>query len=292
YIYGQPRYIKPDILKKAIKKASEQTKNIGLIGANISDIPSINKICKYAAEQNIRLSFSSLRANSLTERLAETLAINGVKTATIAPDAGSERMRKIISKKLTREEILNAVEILVKKGIPNIKLYFMTGLPFETEAEADEIVKLSKKIKQVFLGASKKQKRIGKITISLNPFIPKPFTPFQWANINGIIVLKKKLSYIIKNLRSTPNIIVKAESPKNSHIQTILSNGDRKVANIIELAYKNAGNWTQTLKETKDIAEYYTGQKKSEDQIFPWDFIDHKIVKDKLLQEYKKSSEI
>ncbi len=292
YIYGQPRYIKPDILKKTIKKASEQTKNIGLIGANLSDVPSINKICKYAAEHNIRLSFSSLRANSLTEQLAETLATNGVKTATIAPDAGSERMRKIISKKLAEQNILNAAEILVKKGIPNIKLYFMTGLPFETDEDAEEIIKLSKKIKQVFLEASKKQKKIGKITISLNPFIPKPFTPFQWANINSINTLKKKINYIIKNLRSTPNIIVRAESPKNSYIQTILSNGDRKVANIIELAYKNAGNWTQTLKETKNIAEYYTDKKKLEDQIFPWDFIDHKIEKNELLQGYKKSAEI
>ncbi|MBW1616565.1 MAG: radical SAM protein [Deltaproteobacteria bacterium] len=290
YIYGQPRYIRPDILKKTIKKASEWTRNIGLIGANISDIPSINKICEYTAANNIRLSFSSLRANSLTDRLAEALVTNLVKTATIAPDAGSERMRKIISKKLTEQDILNAAELLVKKGIPNLRLYFMIGLPFETDEDTDEIIKLSAKIKKVFLEASRKQKKIGKIAISLNPFVPKPFTPFQWTNQDGINNLKKKKNYIIKSLESMPNVVVRAESPKNSYIQTILSNGDRKVANIIELAYKNAGNWTKTLKQTKDITEYYTDKKKSEEQIFPWDFIDHKIKKDKLFKEYKKSA--
>ena len=289
YIYGQPRYIKSDMLKKTIKKASKWTQNIGLVGANVSDIPSVNEICKYAAANKIRLSFSSLRANSLTNDLAKALIINGVKTATIAPEAGSAKMRKIISKKLTEKDILNATEILVKHGIPNLRLYFITGLPFETDEDTDQLIGLTEKIKKVFLEASKKQKKIGKITISLNPFVPKPFTPFQWANIERITNLKKKINYITKNLGSIPNIVVKAESPKKSYIQTILSNGDRKVANIIELAYKNAGNWTKTLKQTKDIIEHYTDKKKLEEQIFPWDFIDHKIKKNELFDEYKKS---
>jgi radical SAM superfamily enzyme YgiQ (UPF0313 family) len=292
YIYGQPRYIKSDILQKTIKKASELTKNIGLIGANVSDIPSIDEICRYAAANKIRLSFSSLRANSLTKKLAESLVINGVKTATIAPEAGSARMREIISKKLTETDILNATETLVNRGIPNLRLYFITGLPFETEEDTNKIIELTLKIKKIFLETSRKQKKIGKITISLNPFVPKPFTPFQWTNIESVSNLKKKINYITKNLRAIPNITIRAESPKKSLIQTILSNGDRKVANVIELAYKNNGNWTKTLKQAKDTIQHYTDKKKSEDKIFPWDFINHNIEKNKLFKEYEKSGEI
>lgn len=166
------------------------TDRIGLVGAAVSDLPGLEELCSF--QENARISFSSLRADALTPQLVSALKKSRVKTATIAPDAGSERMRRVINKGMTEEDILNAADLLVSNGIPNLKLYFMTGLPTETMEDVEAIVSLCKQIKQRFLASSRINKRIGEITVSLNAFVPKPFTPFQWAPMDDVRTLKKK----------------------------------------------------------------------------------------------------
>jgi len=168
------------------------TDKIGLVGAAVSDFPSIKELYDYINNKDIRISFSSLRADSLCPELISLLKRSKVKTATIAPDAGSERMRKVINKGITEENVLNAAEALVSGGIPNLKLYFMIGLPTETMDDVEAVIKLCKEIKHRFLKASRIRKRIGEITVSINSFVPKPFTPFQWVAMDDERTLKKK----------------------------------------------------------------------------------------------------
>ncbi|OEU61997.1 MAG: radical SAM protein, partial [Desulfobacterales bacterium S5133MH16] len=193
FVYRPPRFRPLSLLEKCMQHGVSMTDQIGLVGASVSDHPEINKLCSQKFEKDIRISFSSFRADALSPELLSVLRQSKVKTATIAPDAGSQRLRNIINKGITEQDILNAAETLVAEGIPNLKLYFMVGLPLETMDDVEAIVTLCKQIKHKFLKSSRARKRIGEITVSLSSFVPKPFTPFQWVAMDDIGSLKSKI---------------------------------------------------------------------------------------------------
>jgi radical SAM family uncharacterized protein len=288
FIYRPPRFRPIELLKESINQGMEITNKIGLVGAAVSDLPGIERLCKQALKKDIRISFSSLRADALTPELLSVLSKSKIKTATIAPDAGSERLRRVINKGITEEDVLYAVETLVESGILNLKLYFMIGLPTETMDDVEEITALCKRIKHRFLKSSRLKKRMGEITISLNSFVPKPFTPFQWCAMDDVSTLKIKIKKIKAGLKSVANVRVNTDVPRWAYIQALLSRGDRKVANILSLAHKTGGNWAQTLKESSLNPDFYVLRERPLDELFPWDFIDHGIKKSFLKKEYKK----
>ena len=279
YIYRPPRYRTVPALKKCIQEGLAFTDRIGFVGAAVSDLPEIGALCSEFKNDNIRISFSSLRADAVTEEFLSVLRQSRVKTATIAPDAGSQRMRDVINKGITEEDILTTAERLVAKGIPNLKLYFMTGLPYETFEDIEEIVKLCKKIKDVFLKSSRIRKRIGRITLSINPFVPKPFTPFQWAAMDEERIIKKKINIIKDELKKTANLRINVESPRRAYIQAMISRGDRRMAEILLRAVENRGNWPKTLKDSRFNPDFFVSRERHIDELFPWDFIDHGIKK-------------
>ena len=289
FIYRPPRFRPLSLLQTCIKDGTAMTDRIGLAGAAVSDLPEIRELCKHAQKENTRISFSSLRADALDEDLLAVLDHSRVKTATIAPDAGSERMRRVINKGIDEETILEAASLLVSKGIPNLKLYFMVGLPTETGDDVEAIVILCKKIKHVFLRESRGKGRIGDITVSLNSFVPKPVTPFQWAAMDEIKILKKKIRHVKNGLKKVPNIRVHADIPRWAYIQALLSRGDRRVADHLLLANQNDQNWPQTLKESPINADFYALRERPHTEALPWDFIDHGINKSFLIREYKKA---
>jgi len=289
YVYRPPRFVPAETLEKEIQKASTVTDSVGLVGAAVSDHPDILQICRSASRSEIRLSFSSLRADALTSELLSVLKKSGVKTATIAPDAGSERMRDVINKGISEAVVLNAAESLVAHGIPNIKLYFMVGLPTEQAEDVEAIVTLCKRLKHRFLTSSKARKRIGDITVSLSCFVPKPFTPFQWAAMDEIGTLKAKIKRIRQGLKKIPNVRLNADVPRWAYIQALLSRGDRRVARILETAHQNNGNWAKTLKMNALNADFYVYRSRSLDELLPWDFINHGVEKSFLANEYRKS---
>lgn len=289
FVYRPPRFRPTALLQDCIQQGVTVTDKIGLVGAAVSDLPGIKELCSRALKGDIQLSFSSLRADALDDSLLSVLRRSDVKTATIAPDAGSERMRRVINKGITEEQILTAAELLVANGIPNLKLYFMVGLPTETMDDVEAIVKLCKKIKHVFLRLSRSMKRIGEITLSLNSFVPKPTTPFQWAAMDDVATLKKKIKKIKAGLKKVPNVRVHADVPRWAYVQALLSRGDRKVGDILLTAHQYHGNWPQTLKETPLNSDFYVQRHRSMDEIFPWDFIDHGVNKSFLAREYKRA---
>jgi radical SAM family uncharacterized protein len=289
FVYRPPRFRPLSLLQTCLQHGVSMTDQIGLVGACISDHPEINRLCTQKFEKDIRISFSSFRADALSPELLSVLRESKVKTATIAPDAGSQHLRNIINKGITEEDVLNAAETLVAEGIPNLKLYFMVGLPLETMDDVDAIVALCKQIKHKFLKSSRVRKRIGEITVSLSCFVPKPFTPFQWVAMDNIRLLKKKIKIVKQGLKRVANVRVHADVPRWAYIQALLSRGDRKVSQILTLAHKNRGNWPKTFKASPVNPDFYVLRERSLDELFPWDFIDHGINKSFLKQEYKRA---
>ena len=289
YIYRPARFRDISSLIKCLDHGMAKTDKIGFIGAAVSDFPDIAELCNMAQEKGAKISFSSLRADSLSGELVAALKKSGVKTATIAPDAGSQRMRNVINKGINEDQILAAAETIIEGGIPNIKLYFMIGLPSETMDDVEAISALCRKIKKSFLDSSRKKKRIGQITVSVNPFVPKPFTPFQWVAMDESPSLKNKILHIKSGLKKEANVRIDAESPKRSYIQALITRGDRRVAGMLSLANSNGGNWSNAFKSLPLNSNFYVYRERSFDEMLPWDFIDHGIKKSFLIEEYKKA---
>ena len=287
YIYRPPRVYPKENIYAAIDEAASKTRRLGLVSSAIADHPDIADICAYARNKHLRVSFSSLRADKLTDRFIKALSDSRVKTATIAPEAGSQRMRNVINKKITEAHILKGARKLVAAGIFNIRLYFMIGLPFETMDDVQAIVDLTLKIKSVFLDASKKKKKIGTLTLGVNPFIPKPATPFQWAAMDKEPVLKKKAAMIRDGLKKTPNTRVNVESLRNAKINALLSLGDRAMADVIEDAL--ASGWAAAVRKHADYCDNLIYKEKPLDAPLPWDFLDNRINKAFLADEFQKA---
>jgi len=290
FISRPPRHQTIDRLIKKCIDLADKHKNIGLVGAAISDIPGIKDLCSALKDLPVHISVSSLRADSISMDIINLLASSGHKTLTIAPEAGSQRLRDIINKNITEEDILNAASMIFDAGILNLKLYFLIGLPYEIKEDIDEIIILIKKIKKNMLNKCRDKKRIGTITISINPFVPKPFTPFQWEPFENIKSLEKKISCIRTGLSKETNIKLNIEPPKKSYFQTALARGDRRCASILlKMHEKKSSNWKKAAKECNINLDFYVYRKIMTDELLPWDFIDHGIDKNFLIKEWQRA---
>jgi radical SAM superfamily enzyme YgiQ (UPF0313 family) len=289
YIYRPPRFRPPALLEESLQRGAAVSDRIGLVGAAVSDLPEIAALCSGLRDKGVRISFSSLRADALTPELIAVLQQSQVKTATIAPDAGSERMRRVINKGIDEASILAAAETLVAAGIPNLKLYFMVGLPTETAADVAAIVALCRRIKHRFLSSSRSRGRIGELTVSLNSFVPKPATPFQWFGMDEVPTLKTKIRQVREGLKKVPNVRVHADLPRWAFLQALLSRGDRRVAQLLAAAAENGWNWPQTFKQSVLNAGFYVTRERPLAELLPWDFIDHGVRKEFLKEEYRRA---
>ncbi len=289
YIYRPPRFRPPALLEESLHRGAAVSDRIGLVGAAVSDLPEIAALCSGLRDKGVRISFSSLRADALTPELIAVLQQSQVKTATIAPDAGSERMRRVINKGIDEASILAAAETLVAAGIPNLKLYFMVGLPTETAADVAAIVALCRRIKHRFLASSRSRGRMGELTVSLSSFVPKPATPFQWFGMDEVPTLKTKIRQVREGLKKVPNVRVHADLPRWAFLQALLSRGDRRVAQLLAAAAANGWNWPQTFKQSVLNAGFYVTRERPLAELLPWDFIEHGVRKEFLKEEYRRA---
>jgi radical SAM superfamily enzyme YgiQ (UPF0313 family) len=204
----------------------------------------------------------------------------------IAPEAGSERLRRLLKKGYSEEEILKSIDTLVENGLYQIKCYFLIGLPSETDEDVKGIPLQAKRIRHRILSYSKDQKKRWRLTLSVNPFIPKPATPFQWVPLEEVGELKKKLRTIQRGVQGERGMEMIHDLPKWAYLQALLSRGDRRVGKILLAAHRMGGNWGQALRETPINSDFYVYRRRDIDEIFPWDFIDHGISKERLKEEY------
>jgi radical SAM superfamily enzyme YgiQ (UPF0313 family) len=301
FMYRPIRYRSPQKLITEATRGLSERSVIGLVGAEMASVPGVTDIATAVADNGGRLSPSSLKADCISPRLAAALRRNGNRSVTVAPEAGSERMRKVINKNLTEPQILEAVSMLAGEGIENLKLYFMIGLPEERDEDVLEIARLTGKILE---RARAQNHPIGRVTVSLNPFVPKPWTPFQWDPMEDTQSTKRKIALLRAELGRLGGsaIGLDAESPRDAYFQTLVSRGDRRVGAILErlsaAGHDEAGPIWQALRRIKRDAagssalpepDFFVTRRYAHDEILPWDFIDHHIHKWFLLSERKKA---
>jgi len=278
----------PFLREMALRDSSPGTK-VGLVGAAISDYPDLLTLGREVLQSRRTLSFSSLRVDSLTPELADLVYDSGQKTVTLAPEAGSERMRRVIGKGFTEEEIFRAAEILVDRGVRNFRLYFMIGLPEEKAEDIRGIVELAKKIRHHMRERSHGKKGAERILLSLNSFVPKPGTPFQWHPFENVRNLNEKIKIVERGVRQEKGVSVAADLPKWSYVQTLLARGDRRVGKLLLAVHRLNGNWPQAYRSVDVNPDFYVYRERGRDEIFPWDFIDHGINKEWLWAEYQRA---
>jgi radical SAM superfamily enzyme YgiQ (UPF0313 family) len=293
YVYRPPRFRSPEQLRATVARGAASTSRIGLVGAAVSDLPGIRDLCADGSARGVRISFSSLRADALAPELVAALRDGRVRTATVAPEAGSERMRRVINKGLSEADILSAADTLVGAGIPNLKLYFMVGLPTETREDVSAAVELVKRVKERFLAASRPRGRMGEITVGVAAFVPKPVTPFQWAGMDSVAELKAKISIVRDGLRRVANVRVHADGPRHARTQALLARGDRRVADLLEAAYRSGGRsdsgWTRVLKDSPLDVDFHVEREREKDEPFPWEIVRHGVRRAFLRREYERA---
>ncbi len=286
FVYHPFRNRSLSVLETLSKKGLAREHRIGLTGTAVSDYPNLLPLCQNILSQQGSISLSSLRVDAITPDLIHCLREGGNRTVAIAPEAGSERLRKVLKKGYTEEEILKAIDTLVEKGLYQIKCYFLIGLPSETDEDVKAIPLLAKKIRHQILSNRKNNKDRWKLVLSINPFIPKPATPFQWAPLEEVIELKRKLKVIQRALKGEKGMEMIHDLPKWAYVQALLSRGDRRVGKILIAAHHYEGDWGRAIRETNINPDFYVYRKRDLDEVFPWDFIDHGIPKERLKEEY------
>ncbi len=306
FIYRPPRLWSADAIVEGLKERFDGVERVGLLGMEMAAMDDLATISKYLTESGCALSFSSLRADRLNSDLLTLLRQSKLKSVAIAPDGCSERLRLVINKSLSEEDILSAARQLVTAGIFKLKLYLMIGLPTETEEDLAEAVDLVGKIKECIDPIGRKRGRLCQVVVSVNCFSPKPWTPFQYhpfgiseslqvgeSRSAGEAVgnLKYKLKYLKKAFTRYSNITVNHDKPDNVLFQAVLARGDRKLAAVIYLMALHGVGWKQAMKKARLTAEEYAVTGLDNSSFLVWEIIGHQLKSDYLWKEYQRAFE-
>lgn len=285
YCFRKPRPRALENILADIASRPERTKKVGLMGAAVSDHPQIKELITYLAEQNISFSMASLRADTLDEPMAKALAASGQRTMTVAPEAGSSQMRDAINKGITEEHIYNAVELAAGAGMRNIKLYYMIGLPGEEDEDIVEMLAMIERIRQKMDEVGNK----GELVISVNGFVPKPFTPYQWAPLCSVRTLKKRFKMLNDGLKKQKKIKLITESLKETVVQSILARGDRRMGEALLEAHTSGRNLKQVLKAQGIDADELAETALEVGSALPWQHLDMGVTEAYLRAELERS---
>ncbi len=291
YNYYPPRVVPAkDILAKAAEWRG-RTNKIGLVSTAVCDHPEISTILRELRAMDYRISVSSLRLDQISDELLDALVESKDQQIAVAPETGSDRLRRVINKNLTNDEIVDICGAVFDRGMLTVKLYMMVGLPTETQEDLDEMFVLVERIKNRMLEAGKKFGRAGKIIPSLNGFVPKPNTPLQWDAICDERELKKRIKYVCKGLSKIPNVDVRFMSARIAHEQALFSSGDRTVSTVIDAAARMNGDLNRALKETGVDPAFHTSRDRTYEEFLPWSIVDSGLSFEFLKTEHEKAQE-
>lgn len=285
FIYLPLRERSLDNLVEQVETGLCQRQKVGLVAAAAADHSQIDLLQQEILKRGGRVSVSSLRLDALTVEEVAGLRDSGLRTAAIAPEAGSQRMRDLINKGLSEDQILHAVQLLADGDILNLKLYFLIGLPTEKQSDLDGLVALTEKIRLIWREAGRTRGQMGRVTLSVNPFIPKPFTPLQWAGMERVKNLKKKLRFLHSAVARMPNTELNSESTRAAVLQAFLSRGDRRIGRLLP-GLAAGDNLKQSCQKAGLSLDFYVTRERSSDEIFPWEVISQGIRREYLWQEY------
>jgi radical SAM superfamily enzyme YgiQ (UPF0313 family) len=284
YSYLAPRVFSAEKLLARAAEMRKHTDKIGLVATAVCDHPEIHELLDGLEKLDYQVSVSSLRLDQISPELLDALVRRNDQQIAIAPETGSDRLRRVINKNLTNDEVVEIAEMILERGIFNLKLYMMIGLPTEEQEDIDAIVELTKRIRDRMIEIARPRGRVGSVIVSLNAFVPKPQTPFQWEPIESEKELDQKIKYITRALKSVPNVEVRAMSSRIAQLQALISLGDRRVSEFI-LEVDRTGNWRQAMRGWMD----YALRRRSLDEPLPWDVVDIGLTTEFMKKEYTRA---
>ncbi|MBQ6989765.1 MAG: TIGR03960 family B12-binding radical SAM protein, partial [Clostridia bacterium] len=295
------------VRKKSPETVLEQAKThiaysgceeINLLSLSSSDYKELESLCdsllEYSEPKGVGISLPSLRADSFSVELLEKLQRVKKSGLTFAPEAGTQRLRDVINKNITEKSILDACAMAFSHGWNGVKLYFMMGLPTETEEDLHGIAEMSNHVLYTWRQTASNKNRGARITVSTSSFVPKPFTPFQWAPQDTEEQLREKIAYLRDNIKGK-SVSYSWHEPKVSKLESVFARGDRKLGDVILLAWQRGcrfdgwdeqmqyGVWKKTINDLGLNFDFYATRARGEDEILPWDMIDIGVRKDYLL---------
>ncbi len=289
FIYRPPRTWPRSAIASALEGLGCGDR-VGMVGLEFLERTDLMELCSTLLSRSIRLAFSSLRADAISPNFVELLRESGAQTATIAIEAGTERLRRIINKNLSDQAVMDAARTISEGGIHNIKCYFMLGLPFEEPEDLQGIVDTVSRIREIALDAGKRRGVLGTITVSASTFVPKAWTPFQWAAFSSQKDISQKQSFLKKTFSSMPNVVFRHDSWKSAHTQAILSRGGREIASALKYMVENRVSFKKAVMscctKTDKILKGF-----GEDEMFPWEIIRHRVKREYLLREWRRAAQ-
>lgn len=304
-IYRPYREKSPETLDADAREsvANSGYSEVSLTSLSISDytrLPQlIEKLLSWTDEKKVNLSLPSMRIDSFYEELLEKVSSVRKSGLTFAPEAGTQRLRDVINKNITEEEILSACRKAFDGGRSGMKLYFMNGLPTETDEDIAGIAALGKRIVDEYYSEKRPGKGVN-VTISVSCLVPKPFTPFQWCAQDSIAELERK-QQLLRSLITTRKISYKYHDATVSRIEAVFARGDRRLCKALYRAYERGmmldgwdeyfsyDNWLDVFSETGIDPAFYANRVFGRDELLPWDFIDIGVTKKFLQNEYDKA---
>src|SRR3989449_1716969 len=289
-VYRPVRHRSVEALRETVARmAASGERRVGLVGACVSDYPWLGELLKVIEENGLELSISSLRADSLTEDLVAALARGGHRTLTMAPEAGPRRPPWGGSQTITGAQPMSPCDLLPSPGIPNLKTYFMIGQPTETTQDVEAIPDLARRMLERLRVLDSAGRPFGRLTLSISSFVPKPWTPFQWAPFDGADALSAKLDVIKRGVRKLSNVRVLHENPREAALQALLARGDRRVGDFLEIAARLEGDWRRALRAWDGDPGFYTTRPRDVGERLPWDHFDVGVKKAGLVREWQRA---
>jgi radical SAM superfamily enzyme YgiQ (UPF0313 family) len=284
YSYLAPRVFSAEKLLARAAEMRRHTDKIGLVATAVCDHPEIHELLDGLEKLDYQVSVSSLRLDQITPELLDALVRRNDQQLAIAPETGSDRLRRVINKNLTNDEVVEIADMIFARGIFNLKLYMMIGLPTEEDEDLDAIVTLTERIRERMMEIARPRGRVGSIIVSLNAFVPKPQTPFQWEPIQAERELDRKIKYLTRAFKNMPNVEVRAMSSRIALLQAMISLGDRRLAEFL-LEADRTGNWRQLMRGWTD----YAMRRRALDEPLPWDVVDIGLTKEFMKREYERA---
>jgi radical SAM superfamily enzyme YgiQ (UPF0313 family) len=274
YNYLPVRPFPTERILELARNARAHSTRAGLVSIALCDHPDIEYLLRSLKDMGYSISPASLRLDDLTPAIVSLLKESGERTLTIAPETGSDRLRRVINKTVTNDEIRDRAELIFSSGIENLKLYYMIGLPSETDDDLVAIRDLTMELHEIMLGHARQRGRIGRIVASVNPLVPKPGTTYQWMPMASAEVIEQKMQRLRSLVSGIDNVYFNIKSERHSYYQALLSLGDRRVARAIEAAERNGGQWRRAVQESGVDDDFYIFRDRSRDATLPWDIID------------------
>jgi len=283
-----PSRMRPfETFRRDVEEAVSRGRTIGLVGSDLAGHPRLEEILNFIVEKGGKFSLSSIRPEGLTPEVIALMARSGQKTATMAPEVASDRLKKVVGKEIPSESFLVLTQGLVEAGIPNVRFYFMIGLPTETRDDVQAIVDFVLEARQIFVSASRPKRRIGRLSVQVNPFVPKPWTPFQWAPMASPSELDERAMVLRSGLKHAADITLRIESPRQALIQAVLSRGDRRLAAALLDAARRPDALLAAFKKANVDPQFYALREREPVETFPWEVVDHGVSRQALRKLYE-----